>query len=222
MVRVICLDYHPSNIFASACTAGHLTEQSKSPFSGPEIGQIYTDVRQHHSHESHVGNIEAFGHHLGAHQHLSVATGQAGHSVFGVLARTGGVGVQPVNGDSGQQLLDLFHHPLGAGSQLPDMGATAGRAGVRHPGAAVATVAEQPLLIGVVSERDGTAPAGDHVAAVPALNDGRSAPSIEEEDGLMSVGDTLLQSLGQCPAKDTAITIPQFPPHVADLDLGQA
>ena len=86
VLGVVGLDDDLPGGLTPARAAGYLAKQAKSPLSGPEIGQIKTDVSQHHSHQSNVGYVQSLGHHLGAHQYLGVAAGQAGHDVFGVLA----------------------------------------------------------------------------------------------------------------------------------------
>ena len=128
-------------------------------------------------------------------------------------------GVQSIDRCAGQQLLDLFNHALGTRSQLADMRPFAIRTGGWHPGLAVTPVAQQVRLGGMVGQRHGTTAAGDHVAAVPALHDGRGAAAVQEKDRLMTARDAVLQSLCQCPAEDTPVAISQLLAHIADLDL---
>jgi hypothetical protein len=74
----------------------------------------------------------------------------------------------------------------------------------------------------MVGQRNLTAPAAHHKAAIPTLNEASSAPSIEEKDYLLLSGESLTDTLAQRATENAAIARSELPTHVHDLYGGEA
>jgi len=152
------------------------------------------------------------GQHLGADQDLSPTGGKIGQNGLGALGPPGHIPIQaqyrdPVRQDSGQLLLQEF----GADAHGQKAGAAADRTrrGMR-PGIP-AIMADEPLPVLVVGERQLATRAPDRIFAVQAIKQRRVSPAIEQDHGLIPGGYGLDQGPGSL--------IGQYPQTVAGLAL---
>ena len=91
-----------------------------------------------------------------------------------------------------------------------------------HQGAAAAVVADQVVLGLVVGEGHVALAALDHVAAVPAQDEGGRAAPVQEQDHLLAHGQRHGHGLVQRPAEDAAVAGLQLHAQVHHLHRRQA
>ena len=126
------------------------------------------------------------------------------------------VGVEPQHGDVRQQLADGLADALGARTQARELDGAADRALARRALGEAAVVAAQPAS-GVQREADVAALAAEALAAAAAVQGGRLAAPVEQEDGAAALVRQPHQARAQRPRE----RIEAVAAEVDDLDARQ-
>ena len=170
-----------------------------------------------------MGEIQALGHHLGAHQYIRFALPHLAVDLLVPAPLLGDVAVQPEHPGFGKHFFQLHSHPLGAYAELADMAAAAGGTDGGRDDAAPAVVAFQTAATAflVIAHGHGAVRAGDADAAVAAGIVLVIAAPVQKEHGLISLFQRFPDGLLQGTGKDGAVALSQFFPEVHHLHLGQ-
>ena len=140
LIRVICLHNHPPGQQSAPGPSGHLLQQVKHALTTAKVRQKQADVGQHHSDECHERQIEAFGDHLGADQHIRLLVDKALQELIGATG-AGRVFVPAHDARLGELFMDGLLDFLRADANKPNPRATASRADGGHGLGVVALVA---------------------------------------------------------------------------------
>ncbi len=84
---------------AAAGAASDLGEELKGAFAGAEVGEVQAEVGMDDADEGDVGEVEAFGDHLGADEDVDAAEAEVGEDTAEVVLALEGIGVHA--GDAG-------------------------------------------------------------------------------------------------------------------------
>jgi hypothetical protein len=99
-----------------------------------------------HDRQGHLGQIHPLGEHLGAHQDISLAGGEAFEQAAMAIPSPGGVMVKTQQPQVREFAGQLFHHPLGSRPERLEGGGAAMAAAVGPLLAVVAPMAAQPFV----------------------------------------------------------------------------
>jgi hypothetical protein len=206
------LDEDPARAVSAPGAAGHLDEELERALGRPEVGQVESGVGRHHADQRHARQVESLGDHLRAHQDvdLPVLHGPVDPRVRPLGHRR--VDVHACDARLGEQIAHGALHLLGPQPAGVQAMALAAGAGIRHRISVPAIVAEQPGRVAMNRERDPAVRALRHPAAVEALDVGREAAPVEEEQRLVARRQRLGQRPGEAGRVDVAAGAAQ---HVA-------
>ena len=195
---------------------GHLRQQLKGPFAGPEVGEVEGGVGRDDAHERHVREIEALGHHLRAEQDIRFLVQHAVVDVLvGAFPRRG-VHVHSDDPGAREPLLQLLLDALGAHAPVSDRRGPALRADLRRLVPVVAVMAPHEQAVGVVGHRHAAMGTGHGVPAVVALDEGGEPPPVQEEDDLLPPVEAVPDPFGQGAGENRQAAQPALFPHVDD------
>ena len=154
---------------------------------GALVREVERDVRRHHAHQRHLGDVEALGDEAGPDEDVEAARREGVEDAVGGALALDDVAIEPADPQLRVPLADLALDALGAAAEVADPRRRAGRAARgRRPGAA-AVMAAQRGPGPVVDERPVAVGARLHVAAVPAHHDRRRPAPVDHEDGALAV-----------------------------------
>ena len=199
---------HPAGRVAAAGAAGHLHEELEGPLGGTEVGDVEREVGEEHGNERHAGHVVALAHHLGADEDVGVARPPAPEDAPLRTRPLGRIAVEPLHGgervDGAQRGLDL----LGADAERGQRRPPARGARRRRATPMMAVMAHQRARRPVPGEGHAAVRAGRRDAARRALEVGREAAAVQEDERLLAAGEVRGQRraelVGQKPRRSPA------------------
>ena len=78
---------------------GQMVKEFDDVVFSAEIGKSHLLISPDHAHETHVSNVQPFGHHLGPHQQVVFPAGEPGEDALGRPAAGGHIGIQSRQSD---------------------------------------------------------------------------------------------------------------------------
>ena len=184
-VRLEGLDQHASRGIAAA-PPGELSQELERPFVGPEVGNAERGVGVDHGRERDAAEVMPLRDHLRAEQHGALGLGEApqrGGERLRLLCR---VGVETNRHELRQLLRQLPLEPLRARTDSGELDRRAGGTGLgRCLGVAAVVAAETPFA--VKDERHVAERAPERRAAGAAMERGRNAAAVQQQDRLAAV-----------------------------------
>ena len=188
---------------AAAGASGDLGDELEGAFGGAEVvGDAERAVGGEDTDEGDIGEVEAFGNHLGAEEDVGLFGAEGGEEFVVAVAAGGGVGVHPDDAGGGEDGVEGGLDALGAEAELLEVGGVAGGAGGGGAAPVAAEVAAEGVVLGVVGELGRAVGAAEHFAAGLALEGGGVAAAVEEEDGLLAAREAELDGLDERLAED--------------------
>ena len=179
---------------ATTGTAGDLGEELEGAFAGAEIGGVKGEVGIEDADESDVGEVEAFGDHLGAKEDVDLLGTKVAKGVTEGIFASGGVGVEAGDLGGREDFAEDDFGLFGSVALLPDGGILTVGAESGDDGLVSADVADEAFFGPVVGERDGAVIALDDVTARRALEGAGESAAVEEYDDLASVFEAFFDS----------------------------
>ncbi len=178
------LDDDFSGEVSTTGAAGDLGEELEGALTSAEVGGVEGEVGIEDADECDVGEVEAFGDHLGAEEDVDLFGTEVAKGVAESVFSAGGVGVEARDLGGGEDLAENDFGFFGAVSLLANCGIVAVGAGAGDDGLVAADVADEAFFGAVVGEGDGAVVALDDVAAGWALEGAGEAAAVEEDDDL--------------------------------------
>src|SRR3990172_3145910 len=114
MVRVMCLQQHPSLTGTSPCPSADLEYHLGHMFTGPEIRAEKTTISINDSYQVQIREMMTFSEHLGTYQYVYCSGIDALNHVSHFSPLSGGVTVDAQNPGRGKGCFQSFHQPLRA------------------------------------------------------------------------------------------------------------
>jgi len=94
MIGVVGLHQHLARAFAPARPTRQLQQQLEALFGSPQVRSVQETIGGQHDRQGHLGQIHPLGEHLGAHQDISLAGGEAFEQAAMAIPSPGGVMVK--------------------------------------------------------------------------------------------------------------------------------
>ena len=185
--RIIGLEDHLPRLFSPSCPAGGLGQQGKAALSAAEIRQVQLGIRTQDSHQGHIGDIMALGHHLGPQEHIVIPPAEGLEDLLMGKLPAGGILVHAQGPHPRAQVPDLPFRLFRAGAEEPDPGAAAVGTFGGHRFRMAAVMAFHQLLPGVVHQGHRTVGTAEGFPAVPAQHKGGKPPAVQQYNGLLPV-----------------------------------
>ena len=220
MLRDHGLQNGPSLGFPPARPAHHLGQQVEGRLRRPEGTGVKAHVPVQHAHQRHVGEIQALGHHLGPQQHGDFFPAEPVQNGLVGIGGGDGVRIHPLHPNAGEPVVKLLLHLLDTHA-YPLQGAAAMGTDARHRPGIAAVVAHEPLVGAVIGEPCAAPGTFRGFPAVHADQRPAVAPAVQEQDGLFSGGEGLLQGCLQGVAEGGIVAVPEFFPHVHNVHVGK-
>ena len=216
MVRAVGLHQHLPGPFAPAGPAGELEQQLQALLARPQIRAMHQAIGRQHRRQGHPGQVHPLRQHLGTHQHIRLARGEALQQMAMAIPAAGGVLVEAQCPQPFQLRLQLFLHPLGAGPERFEGAGAAVSAALADRLAVVAPVAAQPFLAAatVHRQRDVAVRAEHRLAATAAAQKGAIAAAGHQHHRLLAPFPQGCQPIHQRPADQAPVPFGQFQAHV--------
>ena len=170
----------------AAAAAGELGEELERPLLGAEVGQAEAGVGVDDGRELDAGEVVSLGDHLRAHQNRTLGAREPLERLAQLLGLRDRVGVEPDPLELGDVLLELALEPLRPGTDPRELGRAARRARLAGRLASAAVVAAEGF-VRMQRERDVAVRAAACRAAGPAVERGRDAAPVEQDDRLAAV-----------------------------------
>lgn len=177
--------------FAASGAPGDLGEELEGALGGAEVGDVEADVGVEDTDEGDVGEVEAFGDHLGADEDVDFFRFEGEQGVAEGVFFAHDVGIDAGEAGFGEEFGEDFFDFLGAVSLEGDAGVVAGGAFAGDYGLVAADVADEAFVGAVVGKGEGAVGAVDDVTAGVALERAGKAAAVEEEDGLLAAFEAL-------------------------------
>ena len=165
------LDQYSPALGAAARSARHLAQKLKAAFGCPKVREIDANVGIDDSDQGHVGKVEALRNHLRAKQNVDLTCGNAIEYPRVSPFPAGGVEVHSRNPSRRESLGEKPLHLLGAETPLLQIPPATTRTIGSRIFLVQAVVADEPLWVSVVRERDAAVRTGCYRAAVNALDE---------------------------------------------------
>ena len=195
-----CLHDNPPSTVPPTGSPRDLGDQLKCPLGRSEIGEMQSGVGIDHAHQQHIRKIEPFGDHLGAEQDINLPRPECRKHPLVTPPATHGVTVHSRHLGIGKPRLDLDFQLLRSQAAVADsVEATLRTPGGRGDGV-VAVMADRLAAVAMMGQRHIAVGAGDHVPTRGALDRGREAASIEQQNRLTLFFECLLDRGVQGPA----------------------
>ena len=154
MIRIDGLDQHDARQIAAARASGHLREQLERALGGAKIRQAQSDIRRHHAHQRHVGNVVPLGDHLRADQDVEIALAESLQDDFVLPLAGDGVAIQARDARAGKLAVQFLLHFFRTHAEKVDVLALALRAYRRNAFGVTAVVAQQAAVAAMKGQRD--------------------------------------------------------------------
>lgn len=218
VLGVVGLEDNSAGAVAAAGAAGELDEEVVGALDGAEVGEAEIGVGGEHAGEGDVGEMVAFGDHLGADEDLGAAGAESLQHRRGAAGAAHGVAVEDVHRDPREHLAELLLQPLGAGADgVQGVALAAGAdAGSRHGGTAV--MADQLVLFAVVGAGEAAVVAAEIFAAGAAQQHRGIASAVAQQDHLGALPHRRLDLLAQVDGEDH---LPRLAGHVFLLQVDE-
>jgi hypothetical protein len=194
-----------------------LQQQLQALFTSPQIGPVQEAIGRQHGRQGDGGQIHPLGEHLGADQHIGLAGSEALQQAAVAIAAPGGVAVKAQQAQAFELLLELLHHPLGAGTEGFRSTRTAVGAALRDGGAMVTPMAAQPLgtiAAAMDRERHIAIRTQHHLAAAAATEKAAVAAPGHQQHRLLAPLGQAAEALHQRPADQAAMAVLELEAHV--------
>ena len=206
--------------FAASGATGDLGDELEGALAGAEVGDVEAEVGVEDSHEGDVGEMQAFGDHLGADEDIDFLGFEFPKDVFECVFAAHGIGIDAGEASFWEDFLQDFLDLLGAVSLKGDTRIFTLRAFLWDDGLVTADVADESLIGAVVGEGDGAVRALAGVAAGVALEGAGEAAAVEEKDGLLAFFEALFEGGAESVREDgdLAFLLLFFQAHVDDAD----
>ena len=219
-VRGESLDEDFAFHFAPAGAASDLGEELEGALTGAEVGNVEGEVGVEDAGEGDVGEIEAFGDHLGAEEDVDLAGFEGAECFADGTFLSGGVGVESGEAGFGEDLSEDLFDFLGAVTLEVDALFVALRAAAGDDGLVAAEVADESFFGAVVGEGEGAVLTFADVSAVGALEGTGEAAAVEEEDDLLAILDAGFDAVAEFVGEDgeLGLLLLRFKAHVDDAE----
>src|SRR5258708_33559865 len=139
-----------AGVMARAGAPGGLRKELEGPPGGAKFGHAEPDVRRYHSDQRDVGNVVAFGDHLGAHQDVELALAEAVEDLFIVALARNGVAVHARDAGGWEVLVQLVFDLLRSDADELQILALALGADTGHSRGIVAVVAQHAAVAAMI------------------------------------------------------------------------
>src|SRR5688572_6252482 len=101
------LNQHPAALWSTARAPGDLRQKLKCPFRRTKIRNVQSHVGVYHTHEGHIGKIEAFGDHLRAHKDVNETLLESIEHPRMAAALLHAVAIHTANNETGELTFNL-------------------------------------------------------------------------------------------------------------------
>ena len=220
MLRNQGLNQGAAGSIAPTCSANDLSEHIKGGLSCPVRAGIQAQIPVQHPNQGHIGDIQAFGNHLGADQHRDLFLPEPGkdlfvgiHSAYRVRVHSDGLHIR-------KQLRQLLLDPLGPGTDgLQRTAALGAAAGNRLRMAAI--VAHKPVVGAVIGQPLAAPGAFRCFPAIHAHQRPGGAPPVQEQNRLLPGSMGIMDALPKGDAQRAVVSQLQLLTHIHQFYLGQ-
>lgn len=206
---------------APACASGDLGEEGEGAFASTEVGGVEGEVGIEDADEGDVGEVEAFGNHLGAEEDVDFAGLEVGEGALEDVFLADGVAVEAGEAGFGEDFTEDFFDLFGAVALQANGGVLALGADAGDDGLVAAEVADEAFFGAVIGDGDGAVGALAGVAAGGTGERAGEAAAVEEEDDLVSGGELLVHGVAQALGEDGWAAFLGLVAHVDDADEGE-
>ena len=187
------LDENAAGDGSPPCPAGGLREELEAAFGGAEIGHGEADVGVDDSDEGDVGDVVAFGDHLGAGENVEFTGAHGVEEALIVAAAGDGVAVHAADAGLRKGVVEFVFEAFRACAEEVEMFAGAVGAGFGDALGVAAIVAEEAFIAAMPGEGDGAVGAEDGLAAGAAVDKTGEAAAVHENHGLFACGEAFAE-----------------------------
>ena len=181
-LRLERLHEHPAGRVPPA-PAGELRDELEGALLGAEVWEAEPCIGVDHRGELDACEVLALRHHLRPDQHCPVGGGEAAQRRRELSASGDCIGVEPKALELRHALLELALEALRPRPDASELDRAAGRARLRRRLREAAVMTVEPF-VAVQHERDVAVRAAMRLSAGPAVQGGRHAAAVEEQDCL--------------------------------------
>ena len=172
----------------TSCPTCDLGEQLEGALTGAEIGNVQAKVRVEHTNERDIGEVQAFGDHLGADDDVDFALAKFLQGFTQGVFTAHGVGVDACDSCLWEYFFDDALYLLGAVALAADGGVSTLGAFLGGQCLVATHVADEAVISAVIGERDSTVAALANMTTAGALHGAGESTAIEKQDDLLSLG----------------------------------
>ena len=165
-----------------------LGEQLEGALTGAEIGNVQAEVCVEHTNEGDIGEVQAFGDHLGADDDVDFALAKFLQGITQRVFTAHGVGVDACDSCLWEYFFDDTLYLLGAVALAADGGVSTLGAFLGGQCLVATHVADEAFISAVIGERDSAVATLADMAASRALHGAGESAAIEKQDDLLSLG----------------------------------
>ena len=149
---------------------------------------MQAEVRVEHAYEGDIGEVQAFGDHLGADDDVDFALAKFLQGITQRVFTAHGVGVDACDSCLWEYFFDDTLYLLGAVALAADGGVSTLGAFLGGQCLVATHVADEAFISAVIGERDSAVAALADMAASRALHGAGESTAIEKQDDLLSLG----------------------------------
>lgn len=206
--------------FAASGASGDLGEELEGAFGGAEVGEVEGEVGIENADEGDVGEVEAFGDHLGADEEVDFLGAEVAQGVAELVFAVHDVGVDAGDASGGEDGAQGGFSSFGSEAAEEQRGGVALGAFFGREGTHAADVADEAVVGFVEGEGDVAVGAADGGAAVEAGDGGVESAAVEKKDDLFALVEPALNGDAQDFGEDgdAVFGFAFFEAHVDDAD----
>ena len=184
---------------------------------------MQAEVCVEHTNERDIGEVQAFGDHLGADDDVDFALAKFLQGFTQGVFTAHGVGVDACDSCLWEYFFDDALYLLGAVALAADGGVTTLGTFLGGQCLVATHVADEAVISAVIGERDSTVAALANMTTAGTLHGAGESTAIEKQDDLLSLGKLNLHTATQGIGEDGGPTFVffAFDAHVNDADDGQ-